>query len=97
MLNPPAVDPDEYETELKFYGSFWVIATFFTAASMMLSVTIVVQLVTIKYDSKSVSTALGRNNAQVKLFMLIGMLNCIVHTHHQTVRMFQYHFAFSLP
>eukprot|EP00041_Stephanoeca_diplocostata_P034227 m.1152475 g.1152475 ORF g.1152475 m.1152475 type:complete len:252 (+) comp24484_c0_seq5:171-926(+) len=64
MLNPPSVDPEEYETALKFYGCFWVIATFFTAASMMLSVTIVVQLVTIKYDSKSVSTALARNNAQ---------------------------------
>jgi hypothetical protein len=68
LLEPPSPadgsDEDDYHTSRQVYGAFFAISTFCLAAATLLSVTVLIQLNTIRWDDANLIAALERNNCQ---------------------------------
>eukprot|EP00041_Stephanoeca_diplocostata_P021657 m.507415 g.507415 ORF g.507415 m.507415 type:complete len:278 (-) comp21880_c2_seq2:2033-2866(-) len=80
LLNPPS---STSENDVTVYGCLFASSTFFLAAGMLLSVTVMIQLNTIKWDTMHLTEALTKKGAQNVIsvwsfqFFNIGVFLCI--------------------
>lgn len=80
LLNPPS---STSENDVTAYGCLFAASTFFLAAGMLLSVTVMIQLNTIKWDTVHLTEALTKKGAQNVIsvwsfqFFNIGVFLCI--------------------
>lgn len=64
LQEPPSDEEDEYKTALQVYGSLFAVSTFCLAGATLLSVTILIQLNTIRWDDANLIEALECKNSQ---------------------------------